>query len=208
MNTVVLNSDDLTYAADVILHGGLVSVPTDTIYGLAGNALNADAVAKIYEVKNRPAVKAIILLVPGLDVAETVCAEIPESARLLANAFWPGALSLVLPRRGTVPDIVTAGGATIGVRCPDHPKALELLRLTGVPLAAPSANYSGMPSPKTAEEVLEYFDGKIDCVIDGGRCELGFESTIVDLTLEPFRVVRQGAIPEEDIRRVLRAIKV
>ena len=204
MKTVVLTpDDDLSYAAEVILRGGLVAVPTDTIYGLAGNALDADAVAKIYEVKNRPAIKAIILLVPGLEVAATVCAEIPESAKILAKTFWPGALSLILNRRDTVPDIVTAGGSTIGVRCPDHPKTLELLRFTGVPLAAPSANISGMPSPKTAEEVLAYFDGKIDCVIDGGRCELGFESTIVDLTVDPFLVVRQGALPEEEIRRVL-----
>ena len=207
MKTVVLNQyDDLSYAAEVILRGGLVAAPTDTIYGLAGNALNADAVSKIYEVKNRPAIKAIICLVPGLDVAGTVCAEIPETARVLAKAFWPGALSLVLPRRDTVPDIVTAGGGTIGVRCPNHQKTLELLRLTGVPLAAPSANISGMPSSKTAEEVLAYFDGKIDCVIDGGTCKLGFESTIVDLTAEPFQVVRSGAIPEEEIRRAMRAV--
>lgn len=200
MKTTVITSDNLSYAAEVILRGGLVAIPTDTIYGLAGNSLDAGAVAKIYEVKNRPAVKALILLVPGLEAAETVCAEIPEAARLLAKAFWPGPLSIVLPRRDTVPDIVTAGGDTIGVRCPGHAKALELLRLTGVPLAAPSANFSGMPSPKTAEEVLQYFDGKIDCVIDGGKCALGLESTIVDLTSVPFRVVRQGALPEEEIR--------
>ena len=207
MKTVVLTQNDgLSYAAEVILRGGLVAVPTDTIYGLAGNALDAAAVSKIYEVKNLPAIKAIILLVPGLDVAETVCAEIPETARVLAKAFWPGALSLILPRRDTVPDIVTAGGGTIGVRCPNHMKTLELLRLTDVPLAAPSANISGMPSPKTAEDVLAYFDGKIDCVIDGGTCELGFESTIVDLTVEPFQVVRRGAIPEEEIRCALRTV--
>lgn len=203
METVVLKSDDLSYAAEVILSGGLVAVPTDTVYGLAGNALDADAVAKIYDVKNRPPEKAVILLVPGLDVAHKVCAGIPESAMALAEAFWPGALTLVLPGRDTVPEIVTAGGSTIGVRCPDHPKTLELLRLTGVPLAAPSANISGMPSPKTAEEVLGYFDGRIECIIDGGRCGLGFESTIVDLTVEPFRIVRPGAVPEEDILHAL-----
>ena len=203
METVVITSNDLTYAAEVILRGGLVGVPTDTIYGLAGNGLNADAVSKIYEVKGRPAIKALILLVPDLNVAETVCAVIPEQAHILADAFWPGALTLILPRRDNVPDIVAAGGNTIGVRCPDHPKTLELLRLTGVPLAAPSANISGMPSPKNVEEVLAYFDGQIECVIDGGISALGFESTIVDLTVEPYRILRQGALPEEEIRRAL-----
>jgi L-threonylcarbamoyladenylate synthase len=203
MKTVVIKNDDLSYAAEVILRGGLVAVPTDTIYGLAGNGLDAGAVAKIYEVKGRPAVKPLILLVKDISAAEAVCAWIPESARILANAFWPGPLTLVLPRGDTVPDITAAGGSTIGVRCPNHPKTLELLRLTGIPLAAPSANTSDMPSPKNAGEVLAYFDGKIDCVIDGGVSELGFESTIVDLTEEPFRILRQGALPEAEIRRAL-----
>jgi L-threonylcarbamoyladenylate synthase len=110
---------------------------------------------------------------------------------------------MVLPRRDTVPDIVTAGGETIGVRCPDHPKTLELLRLAGVPAAAPSANISDMPSPKSAGDVLSYFDGMIECVIDGGICTLGVESTIVDLTAEQYKILRQGALPEEEIQRVL-----
>lgn len=203
MKTTVITSDDLSYAAEVILRGGLVAIPTDTVYGLAANGLDARAVAQIYEVKNRPAIKALILLVSGFEAAESICADIPESARILADAFWPGALSLILPRNDIVPDIVTAGGGTIGVRCPGHPKALELLRLTGVPLAAPSANISGMPAPVTAEEVLAYFDGKIDCVIDGGKCALGVESTIVDLTAVPFRIARLGALSEEEIRACL-----
>ena len=203
LNTEIISSDDLSYAAEVILRGGLVAVPTDTIYGLAANGLDAKAVSRIYDVKGRPEQKALILLVPGLEDARAFCRDIPESAYTLAAAFWPGALTLILHSLHTVPDIVTAGGDTIGVRCPGHPKALELLRLAGVPLAAPSANPSGMPSPKTAREVLDYFDGKIDCVIDGGECSLGFESTIIDLTVSPFRVLRGGALPEEDILRAL-----
>jgi len=203
LRTTVIAGDDLSYAVEVFLSGGLVAVPTDTIYGLAGNGLSADAVAKIYEVKGRPAIKPLILLVPGLCVAETVCADIPEAARLLTQAFWPGALTLVLPRRDTVPDIVTAGGDTIGVRCPDHPKTLEFLRLAGVPAAAPSANISDMPSPKSAQDVLAYFDGKIECVIDGGRCKIGIESTIVSLARAPYKILRQGAIPEAEIRKAL-----
>jgi len=188
---------------EVFLRGGLVAVPTETVYGLAGNGLNEGAVKKIYEVKGRPAIKPLSLLVPDLSVAETVCDMIPERARLLAEAFWPGPLTIVLPRRDTVPDIVTAGGDTIGVRCPDHPITLEFLRLAGVPAAAPSANISDMPSPKSAQDVLEYFDGKIECVIDGGRCALGVESTIVSLVDDPYRILRQGALPEDEIRRVL-----
>ena len=203
MNTTVITGDDLSYAVEVILAGGLVAVPTDTIYGLAGNGLDVNAVAKIYDVKGRPAVKPLILLVADLRVAESVCAQMPETARLLAEAFWPGALTLVLPRSDTVPDIVTAGGDTIGVRCPDHHKTLEFLRLAGIPVAAPSANISDMPSPKSAEDVLAYFDGKIECVIDGGRCKLGVESTIVSLVEEPYRILRHGAIPEEAIRQAL-----
>lgn len=203
MNTVIIKGDDLSYAVETILRGGLVAVPTDTVYGLAGNGLDAGAVAKIYEIKGRPAIKPLILLVPNIGVAESICAGIPESARLLAQAFWPGALTLVLPRCNKVPDIVTAGGSTLGVRCPNHPKTLEFLRLAGVPAAAPSANMSDMPSPKSAEDVLAYFDGKIDCVIDGGKCSLGIESTIVSLTHEPYKILRQGALPEEEIARVL-----
>ena len=204
MKTVVLKTDDLSYAADVIMRGGLVAVPTDTVYGLAGNGLDHDAVAKIYEVKNRPMVKPIILLISDISVAQAFCETIPESARRLAEAFWPGALSIVLQKRDTVPDIVTAGGPTVGVRCPNHPKTLELLRLIGVPLAAPSANITDMPSPKTAEDVLSYFDGKIDCVIDGGQCSVGVESTIVELTAQPYVIRRHGAVREEEIQKCLK----
>jgi L-threonylcarbamoyladenylate synthase len=199
LKTVVIEGDDLSYAVEVFLRGGLVAVPTDTVYGLAGNGLDADAVARIYEVKGRPSIKPIILLVADLDVAATVCDGIPGTARLLAEKFWPGPLSLVLPRRDTVPDIVTAGSGTVGVRCPNHPKTLEFLRRVGVPAATPSANISDMPSPTSAQDVLAYFDGTIDCIIDGGRCSLGFESTIIDLTVNPPKILRQGALSKEEI---------
>jgi L-threonylcarbamoyladenylate synthase len=187
---------------EVILRGGLVAVPTETVYGLAGNGLDAEAVAKIYEVKGRPAIKPLSLLVPDMDVAKAVCSDIPELAQNLADEFWPGPLTIVLPHNGAVPEIVTAGGNTIGIRCPDHPKTLKLLRLVGIPLAAPSANISDMPSPKSAQDVLDYFDGIIDCVIDGGVCTLGVESTIFDLSQQPYKVLRQGALSEEEIRKM------
>ena len=203
MNTIVITDDDLSYAVEALKSGGLVAVPTDTVYGLAGDGLNAEAVAKIYEIKGRPAVKPLILLIPDISFAEMLCTEIPESARRLAEEFWPGPLTLILPRSDAVPGIVTAGGNTVGIRSPDHPKTLELLRLAGTPVAAPSANISGMPSPKSAGDVLAYFDGKIECVIDGGVCSLGFESTIVDLTVEPHKILRHGALREEEIKRAL-----
>ena len=204
MKTVIIrDDDDLSPAAEILIQGDLVAVPTDTVYGLAGNGLDASAVAKIYEIKGRPAIKPLILLVADISYAETVCALVPDAAMRLADAFWPGPLTIVLPRGRTVPDIVAAGGDTIGVRCPNHPKTLELLRLAGVPAAAPSANISSMPSPKCAGDVLRYFDGKIKCVIDGGTCSLGVESTIVSLVSQPYRILRQGALPEEEIMRVL-----
>ena len=203
MNTVVIKDHNLSYAVDVLKSGGLVGVPTETVYGLAGNGLDASAVAKIYEVKGRPEVKPLSLLVSGLDVAATVCAGIPEEARILAEAFWPGPLTIVLKKNDKVPPIVTAGGDTIGVRCPDHPLTLELLRKAGLPAAAPSANISDMPSPKSAEDVLKYFNGRIDCIIDGGICKLGVESTIVSLVSGPYKILRRGVLSEEHIRQAL-----
>jgi len=202
MDTLILYGD-VAPAAEILSAGGLVGVPTETVYGLAANALNAAAVGKIYEVKGRPEVKPVSLLIPDLQTAGRFCRDIPEAARALAAAFWPGPLTMILYRRDSVPDIVTAGGDTVGVRCPAHEKTLELLRLSGLPLAAPSANTSGCPSPKTAADVLSYFDGKIDCVIDGGECSVGVESTIVDMTCDPPRILRRGGLPGADIERVL-----
>ena len=205
MKTVVIKGSDLSYAVDTIMRGGVVAVPTETVYGLAANGLDANAVAKIYELKGRPAVKPLSLLVPGLDAAECFCALVPDSARLLAEAFWPGPLTIVLPSSDEVPDIVRAGGDTIGIRCPNHLKTLALLNLLKVPLAAPSANISNRPSPKNVDDVLSYFDGKIDCIIDGGTCTFGTESTLVLLSSEIgyYKVLRQGVLTEEDIMGVL-----
>lgn len=190
-------------AADVIKNGGLVAVPTETVYGLAGNGLDERAVREIYEVKGRPAVKPLSLMVPGAEAMELYCEPVPEAARALAKRFWPGPLTIVLRSKDIVPDIVRAGGSTVGLRCPDHPLTLEALRLSGLPFAAPSANPSGAPSPRTAEEVLAYFDGKIDGVIDGGPCGIGRESTIIDMSARPFRILRQGALPEAQIADAL-----
>lgn len=201
MKTLVINNGDIGKAAEFILAGGLVGVPTETVYGLAANGLDSSAVEKIYEVKGRPETKPISLLVSCIDDAEKFCSEIPEDARRLAEAFWPGPLTMILKKSAAVPDIVTAGGGTVGIRCPAHNLTLELLKRAGVPLATPSANISGMESPKNAAKVLEYFDGKIECVIDGGDCSVGIESTIVDMTSYPYRILRLGGLSAESIMK-------
>ena len=202
MNTRVF-SGDVSGAAELIAAGGLVAVPTETVYGLAGDGTDVQAVERIYEVKGRPEVKPLSLMVPGQEAMERYCEDVPPQAKLLAERFWPGPLTIILKSRPLVPDIVRAGGETVGLRCPDHPDTLALLRACGVPLAAPSANPSGAPSPKTAQDVLGYFDGQIEGVIDGGECGLGRESTIISLAQRPFRILRQGALPAVDIEDAL-----
>lgn len=196
-------TDDLSGAAELIRNGGLVAVPTETVYGLAGNGLDASAVEKIYEVKGRPAVKPLSLMVPDAASMDRYCLDIPPQAGMLASRFWPGPLTIVLKARKEIPSIVLAGGDTVGLRCPDHPKTLELLRRTELPFAAPSANPSGEDSPKDARQVLSYFDGVIDGVIDGGVCGIGKESTLISLAEKPYRILRQGALDADTIENAL-----
>lgn len=179
--------------------GGLVAVPTETVYGLAGNGLDEKAVAEIYKVKGRPEVKPLSLMVHDAASMERYCENVPPQAYTLAKKFWPGPLTIVMKAKPCVPEIVRAGGETVGLRCPDHPLTLELLEKSGVPFAAPSANPSGEPSPKNADSVLKYFDGKIDAVLDGGECGIGCESTLIDLSRTPYRILRQGALPADEI---------
>ncbi len=202
METMIF-TNNIGCAADIIVRGGLVAVPTETVYGLAANGLDPEAVARIYDVKGRPEAKPISLLVSGFSAVEKLCADIPERACLLAETFWPGPLTMILKKRQIVPDIVTSGGLTVGVRCPAHPLTLELISACGRPLAAPSANISGMPSPKNAQDVLRTFSGRIDAVIDGGECSVGIESTIVDLTADAPRILRQGGLARENIEEII-----
>jgi len=202
MTTKVITSE-IHEAAEIIRKGGLVAVPTETVYGLAGSGMNEDAVSEIYRVKGRPEVKPLSLMVHDASAMEQYCRDVPPAAYALANKFWPGPLTIVLKSKECVPEIVRAGGSTVGLRCPDHPQTLALLKACGLPLAAPSANLSGAPSPKTAQDVLDGLGGEIDAVIDGGECGIGLESTIIDMSCKPYRILRQGALSEEEIAQAL-----
>lgn len=195
--------DNISEAAGLIRKGELVAVPTETVYGLAGNGLEHDSVLKIYEVKGRPQIKPLALMVRDESAMDEYCLDATPQAHALARRFWPGPLSIVLKAKPIVPEIVRAGGDTVSLRCPDHELTLRLIKEAGLPLAAPSANPSGEPSPKNADTVLEYFDGRIAGVIDGGECGIGTESTIIDMTKAPYKILRQGALQRETIAEAL-----
>lgn len=201
--TTKIITNEISCAAEIIRKGGLVAVPTETVYGLACNGLNEAAVSEIYRVKGRPEVKPLSLMVPDRSALDAYCVDVPDGAYVLAEKFWPGPLTIVLKSKNVVPEIVRAGGDTVGLRCPDHPATLALLKECGLPLAAPSANLSGEPSPKRAEDVLVALGGEIDAVIDGGECGIGRESTIIDMSQTPYRILRQGALSEEEIAQAL-----
>ena len=194
---------DIEAAAGILRTGGLVAVPTETVYGLAADATQERAVQANYDAKGRPETKPLNVLVDGMEMVEAVCRDIRSDAYKLARAFWPGPLTMILWGNGSLPSIVPAGGQTQGVRCPDHPDTLAVIRALGRPLACPSANLSGQPSPKSAEDVLAQLGGRIDGVLDGGPCTVGVESTILDLTVTPYRVLRQGGLSREAIESVL-----
>jgi len=208
VKTEYLTENDLDRAAGILRRGGLVGIPTETVYGLGANGLDPEAVDRIFLAKGRPQDNPLILHVPSAAALPDYCRDIPETACKLAERFWPGPLTMVLPRRACVPDVVTAGLPTVGMRCPNHPLTLRLLRLAGVPVAAPSGNTSGRPSPTCSAHMREDMDGKIDAILDGGPCGVGVESTIVDLTCSPPRLLRPGGLPLEALREVLGEVAV
>ncbi|MBR6114267.1 MAG: threonylcarbamoyl-AMP synthase [Oscillospiraceae bacterium] len=200
---VFTDKEDLAPAAEMLKGGGLVAVPTETVYGLCVNGLDERAVAALYEAKGRPEVKPLSLMIPGAGAMDRYALDIPPQAYTLSEKFWPGPLTIVLRTKEIIPPITLSGGQTVGLRCPDHPMTLALLEKAGIPLAGPSANPSGRPSPKTAAEVLGYFDGRIDAVLDGGPCGIGRESTIIDMSDVPYRTLRRGALPDSEIDEAL-----
>jgi L-threonylcarbamoyladenylate synthase len=198
----VASREAIGRAAGILRAGGTVALPTETVYGLGANALDAAAVAAIFAAKERPGWDPLIVHVCDEGMLGTVAAEIPETARRLIAAFWPGPLTLLLPRSELVPDAVTAGRELVGVRMPAHPVALAVIRAAGVPVAAPSANRFGHTSPTTAEHVLEDLEGRIDAVLDAGPTACGVESTVLNPMVTPMVVYRPGAITLEQIRAI------
>ena len=200
--------DKISAAAKVLREGGVVGLPTETVYGLGADACNIDSVRRIFSVKGRPQDNPLILHITGAQWLPRYCSEIPPVAYTLARKFWPGPLTMILKRQPTVPDITTAGLNTVAVRCPNHPVTLAIIREAGMAIAAPSANTSGRPSCTTAQDVMEDVGGGVDMIIDGGPCIVGIESTVLDLTREPPRLLRPGGLPVEDIERLIGHIDV
>ena len=194
-------------AAELLRAGEVVALPTETVYGLAANALNSGAVEKIFQIKGRPAHNPIIVHVSGNEMARACVSEWPDLAARLSRAFWPGPLTLVLPRAGNIPDNVTAGGATVGVRWPGHPFMQAVIRECGFPLAAPSANLSNRISPTNAEHVRTQIGASIPLIVDGGQSQVGIESTVLDLSELPPCILRPGMIHAESLAAVCGALR-
>lgn len=200
--------DAIDRAAQILREGGLVAMPTETVYGLGANALDKAAVERIFEAKQRPSWDPVIVHVASTGMLNRVVADAPAAARRLMQAFWPGPLTLLLPRTAEVPDAVTAGRPLVGVRMPAHPVALELMRRAALPIAAPSANLFAHISPTTAEHVLQDLDGRIDVILDAGPTPHGVESTVLDPSTSPITIYRPGAITAEQIRQVVGPVKI
>lgn len=203
MGVVKATSEAITKAAERIRQGKPVAFPTETVYGLGADALNPEAVACVFEVKRRPRFDPLIVHIADHNWVEKLCERVTEQACVLMKEFWPGPLTLVLPKSERVPEIVTAGLPTVAVRMPDHPVALELIRKAQTPIAAPSANPFGYLSPTTAEHVWEQLGEQIELILDGGPCPVGVESTILDVTGEEPELLRAGGLPVEELERAL-----
>ena len=208
MNTKLLTQNEIDQAAAILREGGLVGIPTETVYGLGANGLNQQAVKNIFAAKGRPQDNPLILHIPDVSWLERYCKDIPLTAYKLAEAYWPGPMTMILYHKELVPDAVTAGLDTVGMRCPAHKLCRDIIAAAGVPVAAPSGNTSGRPSPTTAQHMLEDMDGKIEAIVDGGPCAVGVESTIIDLTCNPPRLLRPGGITLEQLRDVLGEVDV
>ncbi|MBO5746695.1 MAG: threonylcarbamoyl-AMP synthase [Clostridia bacterium] len=202
------DSEALLRAAEIIKNGGLVAMPTETVYGLAANTFNEKAIGDIFKAKGRPQDNPLIVHVSDIGMAKELVSEFPEKAEELAEKFWPGPFTMILPKADCIPSSVSAGLETVAIRMPSNEVARQLIAVSGLPLAAPSANISGSPSPTTAEDVLFDMDGKIDAVIMSGRCDVGVESTVVTLATDPPRLLRPGGVTLEQLRDVLPDIVV
>jgi len=210
MNTIIkkinpdtMTSEDFKEAAELLRNGRLVAFPTETVYGLGGDAYDKTAAARIYAAKGRPSDNPLIVHIAEISEMETLATEIPPTAYALAERFWPGPLTMILNKKDVIPRETTGGLDTVAIRMPSHPVARRLIKEAGLPIAAPSANASGRPSTTRAEHVIEDLEGKIDMIIDGGSSDIGLESTIVDLTCEPALILRPGYINLDMLREII-----
>ncbi len=205
MNTLLQKTDDksIEYAGKLLRAGEIVAIPTETVYGIAADCTSAQAVEKIFIAKGRPQDNPLIVHIASLDMLDGVVASFPAQAQKLAQAFWPGALTLILPRGERICNATCAGLDSVGVRFPAHPVAQAVIKAAGVPLSAPSANLSGKPSPTTAEDVFADMDGRLPLILDGGACKAGVESTVLSLLKEPPILLRPGVVTKEQIEGVL-----
>ena len=206
MHTVT--GTDIREAARLLTLGETVAIPTETVYGLAANALNEQAVLKIFKTKKRPEFDPLIVHIPDADAVSLYAESFPEKARMLAGQFWPGPLTIILPKKSLIPDLVTSGLDTVGLRVPRHPMTLELLRSINFPLAAPSANPFGYVSPTSAQHVADQFEGQIPYILDGGSCGVGIESTIAGFEKDECVIYRLGGLSLEQITSVIGEVKV
>ena len=195
--------EEIEQAGQILREGGLVAIPTETVYGLGANALDGQAVRRIFEAKGRPQDNPLIVHIAQFEQLATLVTNIPESARLLAEHFWPGPLTIILPKADCIPSETSGGLDTVAIRFPSHPVARAIIRAAGVPVAAPSANLSGKPSPTTARHVLDDMDGKIEMIVDGGECSVGVESTVITLVGDHPVLLRPGGVTMEQIRTFL-----
>lgn len=214
METIILNHIDienderLEKAAELLKEGKTVVFPTETVYGLGANALNEEAIEKIYKAKGRPSDNPLIVHISARDQLAELVREIPPEAHIVMRAFWPGPLTVILKKQKTVPDRVTGGLDTVAVRMPSNQIAKHIIELSGLPIAAPSANLSGKPSPTLEEHVIKDLDGRVDMIVCGGQTVYGLESTVLDLTSEPATILRPGSVTLEDLKKVLENVQL
>jgi L-threonylcarbamoyladenylate synthase len=201
------NEDDLEIAAKLLRDGKIVGIPTETVYGLGADATNSKAVESVFKVKGRPADNPLIVHISGMDMLERIALDIPDLAYKLAEKFWPGPLTMVLKKRDTIPGVTSGGLDTVGIRMPSHPIIKRIIELAEIPIAAPSANISGYPSPTTAEHVMNDMAGKISVVVDGGRCHYGVESTVISFDdSQTIRILRPGCVTKEDLEQIYKTV--
>lgn len=198
----------LSDVGGILRRGGLAAIPTETVYGLAADAGNPQAVKNIFVTKGRPQDNPLIVHIASMEMWEEIVQDIPTAARRLAEAFWPGPLTIILPKSERIPSETSGGLDTVAVRFPSHPVAQEIIRLAGVPIAAPSANLSGLPSPTTAQRCIEDLSGKVEAIVDAGGCSVGVESTVITLAQDPPRLLRPGGVTLDELRSVLGQVEV